>query len=396
MGSGASATALERVPDEVAKASVEELAAVFADVSQYARDKLVQSLQEPESGADATGSAAISSKIASNPSAADDIPEDWGWPKKPFEPEDLKEHVYNTTQLTHQEKWDESLEARAIDSKREDFVEEKAFANLLLNKEGTGEEKKVWSIDPNAYKKGKWYRFLNYKGDCYVYVHNYTRDITASRPENFTDLTDEEKRRLKKLGTYIKELPRELERIYKNNKAIPIVYGSTETCDALKTFFTYDKYHHLLDCAPLKRVNPKVLEDSRKAIVNAMKYGKCLALCIADVIPEFEEKICISKNRDSFPRAVFRHGGLENDIVKEKIFREEDKESGMCMVRDGFRVCIVLPYDSMNFEHSSMRKEALPRAIPDFEYMEEVKVYNDDDKIKILEAFHSGRDIASK
>jgi hypothetical protein len=49
-------------------------------------------------------------------------------------------------------------------------------------------------------------------------VHNYTRDITATRPENFTDLTDEEKKRLRKLGTYIKELPREIERIYDRSK----------------------------------------------------------------------------------------------------------------------------------------------------------------------------------
>ena len=38
-----------------------------------------------------------------------------------------------------------------------------------------------------------------------VYVHNYTRDITATRPENFAELTEEEKALIKKLGVYIKE-----------------------------------------------------------------------------------------------------------------------------------------------------------------------------------------------
>ena len=37
-----------------------------------------------------------------------------------------------------------------------------------------------------------------------VYVHNYTRDITATRPENFAALTEEEKALIKKLGVYIK------------------------------------------------------------------------------------------------------------------------------------------------------------------------------------------------
>ena len=36
--------------------------------------------------------------------------------------------------------------------------------------EGTGEAKKDRGIDPHAYEKGKWYRFLNYKGDCYVHL----------------------------------------------------------------------------------------------------------------------------------------------------------------------------------------------------------------------------------
>ena len=36
-------------------------------------------------------------------------------------------------------------------------------------------------------------------------MHNYTRDITATRPENFAELTEEEKALIKKLGVYIKD-----------------------------------------------------------------------------------------------------------------------------------------------------------------------------------------------
>lgn len=320
--------------------------------------------------------------------AADEIPKDWGWPEAPYQLEDLQEYVLKITQPTQQEKWDHQLEARALDSKLEDFMEEKAFANLMLNKEGTGEDKEAGvhkGIDPNAYKKGRWYRFLNHKGDCYVYVHNYTRDVTAARPENFTDLTEEEKKRLEKLGVPIRDLPRHIERVYDKEKQIPIIYGSEEACEALKSFFFYDTYSELLDASKLKRINAGALEACRTAMVNAVKHGKTLCIYMGDVLPEFREKICISKYRDTFPSAIFQHGGMEVDSVREKIFRDEDKEAGTCMIRKGFRVCIVVMYDNMMYTFSSFRKEELQQKIPNFENMSELRCYNDDDKKKILE-----------
>lgn len=104
----------------------------------------------------------------SSASEAAEIPSAWRWPKEPFDPEALRVYVLDATKPTQQEAWDDALAARSIDGKKEDFVEEKAFANLLLNKEGTGEQRKDCGIDPHAYEKGKWYRFLNFKGDCYA------------------------------------------------------------------------------------------------------------------------------------------------------------------------------------------------------------------------------------
>ena len=46
--------------------------------------------------------------------------------------------------------------------------------NRSNRQEGTGEAKKDRGIDPHAYEKGKWYRFLNYKGDCYVLLRQNT------------------------------------------------------------------------------------------------------------------------------------------------------------------------------------------------------------------------------
>lgn len=331
--------------------------------------------------------------MAEDAAPEEEIPADWGWPKEPFQPEVLRAHVKEYTQLSQQELWDEHLEARAADSKLEDHVAERVFANVMLNKEGTGEERDDAfhrGIDPNAYKAGRWYRFLNAKGDCYVYVHNYTKDITATRPENFKDLTPEEKKRLEKLGTYIKELPDELQRVYDVEKKVPLVFASQETCEALKLFYHYTTYGQLLDVTKLRRVNAKGLEEARTAIVNAAKQGKTLCIYLGDDIPELREKICVPKNRDTFPVAVFVHDGLQNGTVREKIYREADMEGGQRVVRPGFRVFVLAMYDSMMFENSSMRKAELPGKIPDFEHMKEMRCYNDEDKTKVLEQLRAG------
>jgi len=322
----------------------------------------------------------------------DEIPAEWNWPKEPYNTCYLKQYVLRYTQATKQEQWDEALAARSVGGSFEDHLVEKAFANLLLNKEGTGEEKEGQGhrgIDPNAYKKGKWYRFLNAKGDCNVYIHNYTLDVTSSRPDNNAELSAEEQALLKKLGVYIKELPEHLIKIYDKQKQIPLIFASQGTCEALKVFTQYAKDWQLLDCKDLKRVNAKALEDSRQAIVNAMKLGKWLCIYLGDHIPDLQEKICTTKNRDTFPFAIWNYGGVCADMVKDKIYRDGDKEGGQMVVRDGFRICVVLMYDSMVFEMSSMRKEELPSKIPNFDHMEQVRCYSDDDVDKLLEIHSS-------
>lgn len=373
MGSGASASVAERLKE----ASVDNVRLVLAELPSHQLDQL-------KSAVAAVGTADASA-------GDEEIPASWGWPKEPLDPEALRMHVLEVTKPTQQEAWDDALAARSIDGKKEDFVEEKAFANLLLNKEGTGEQKKDRGIDHHAYEKGKWYRFLNFKGDSYVYVHNYTRDITATRPENFAALTEEEKALIKKLGVYIKELPTEIERIYTKEKAIPVIYGSQSSCEAMKTFFHYNKNSTLLDASKLKRVNSGALEDCRRAMVWSMKLGTTLCIYCGDVLPDFLEKICISKYKDTFPLSLFMYGGMENDMVREKIFRDDEKEAGQCPIRPGFMVCIMIMYDTMGLQMSSMRKEELVGKIPEFGRMQEIRTYNDDDRIKALAEMRSGK-----
>ena len=61
-------------------------------------------------------------------------------------------------------------------------------------------------------------------------------------------------------------------------QAIPIIYGSQSTCEAMKTFFYYNKNSTLLDASKLKRVNAGALEDCRRAMVWAMKLGTTLCI----------------------------------------------------------------------------------------------------------------------
>lgn len=337
-----------------------------------------------EVGAEAARPPDTQSATAAPPAGEGDIPPEWGWPAQPHDVAVLRQYVLEYTKASKQDEWNEALAARSVGGTQEDHVAERAFANLLLNKEGTGEEKDERGVDPNAYKAGKWYRFLNAKGDCHVYVHNYTLGITASKPDNFNELTPEEKARLKRLGVFIKELPDHLVKIYDKQQQIPIVFGSVETCEALKKFAIYDKNSQLLDATMLRKVNPHALEESRKAIVNAMKLGLMLYVYLGDTIPDLQEKVCISKNANTFPFNFWTYGGLDNNMTKKKIYRPEDVEAGQYVVRPGFRICVVLAYDNMNLGISSMRKEEMPMKIPNFHHMEQVRCYAEHDIGKLL------------
>merc|ERR1719272_1141456 len=120
------------------------------------------------------------------------------------------------------------------------------------------------------------------------------------------------------------------------------------------------------------------------AIVNALKLGKTLCIFMGLSQLELREKVCIPKNKDTFPLATFTYGAFEAEMNREKIYREADMEANQCVMRKGFRICVLVTYDTMMYEMSSSGMANLPGLIPDFEHMHEIKCYNDDDKKKIL------------
>eukprot|EP00747_Dinoflagellata_sp_TGD_P171589 gnl/TRDRNA2_/TRDRNA2_206049_c0_seq1.p1 gnl/TRDRNA2_/TRDRNA2_206049_c0~~gnl/TRDRNA2_/TRDRNA2_206049_c0_seq1.p1 ORF type:complete len:330 (+),score=58.23 gnl/TRDRNA2_/TRDRNA2_206049_c0_seq1:66-992(+) len=277
---------------------------------------------------------------ASTEDAQDDIPEEWGWPTEEYTLDELREHVNKMTEL-------EATDGAAL--------------------------------DPHALEKGRWYRFPNAKQAGQVYIHSFTKDISVARPKNFIELTAKEK---KQLGVSIEELPRALRRIY-SAKAIPIVFGSPAAVDAFRTFVVYNEDCQMLDTTKLKRVNPKALEESRRAMVSAMMHGKLLCVHISDHICDFAESICIRKNRDTFPAALFEHGGLECDAVKEQIYRPEDRVGGQCVTRSGFAVFLLVSYDSEGLEMSSSRRDELSTKIPNFSSLEVLRFHCEEDKTQL-------------
>eukprot|EP00933_Yihiella_yeosuensis_P083700 TRINITY_DN97953_c0_g1_i1.p1 TRINITY_DN97953_c0_g1~~TRINITY_DN97953_c0_g1_i1.p1 ORF type:complete len:302 (-),score=46.12 TRINITY_DN97953_c0_g1_i1:245-1150(-) len=270
------------------------------------------------------------------------IPEDWGWPCKPYSLE--------------------SLSTRA--------------------KEGAISG----ASDPRAFEKGKWYRFQDASDKSYVYVHNYTLDATLTPPRNFTDLSPREK---ELLGVFVKDLPDVIRRIYSVKKTIPIVYGSKACCEMIRSFAEYGADNQLLDTSKLgKRITPPVLEEARQAIVAAQRYGKMLCIFIGDPVCDFLEKACVPKNRDTFPVGLFSYGGLDDNMVRDKIYRAEDRDAGQCVVRDTFSLFLLVPYDGGRSEYclemSSSRRDELMR-IPFLSEMEEVHCHCEEDRIHLLQ-----------
>eukprot|EP00928_Gymnodinium_smaydae_P041015 TRINITY_DN27772_c0_g7_i1.p1 TRINITY_DN27772_c0_g7~~TRINITY_DN27772_c0_g7_i1.p1 ORF type:complete len:319 (-),score=54.85 TRINITY_DN27772_c0_g7_i1:99-1055(-) len=279
----------------------------------------------------------------------DDIPEEYGWPPKAYTLDELQVFVK------------EKLESMSLSAIEENGV-----------------------VDAHAYEKGRWYRLaFGASGSEHVYVHNYTRELTRTRPQNCTELTEKERRLL---GTSIVELPSVLQSIYTQKKKIPIVYGTEAACHAFKNYATYGSDAHLLDTSVLRRVNEKSLEECRRAIVCAMKNGLKLCVYVGDHVCDFSEKVCVAKNKSKFPIGLFTYKGLEGDTVKDNIFSSDDREGGQCVVREGFMVFLLVPYGDGGgaMEISSCRKNEL-RMIPNIDFMEELRCHCEEDRVQLLQ-----------
>eukprot|EP00397_Hematodinium_sp_SG-2012_P031010 GEMP01032884.1.p1 GENE.GEMP01032884.1~~GEMP01032884.1.p1 ORF type:complete len:341 (+),score=95.09 GEMP01032884.1:133-1155(+) len=249
-----------------------------------------------------------------------------------------------------------------------EHAEKRISAHAAPNAEEDATEK---PIAPKSLTSGRWYKMLNYDATCYVFVHNLTRDVTAVRPENFGEPTMEELARERKKGIPLQMLEDELKRARYNKQQTVCLLGTEETCQNIRTFFKYRGF--VFDCKPLtsvitlrsKEKLEAVLEEARKTIVNAAKQGQVCLIHMSTHIPNFNDKICSHLNL--FPPEVFLFGKLKGPIM-DRLFKQEDKEAGQCVVRDGFQIVLNLAFDgAFTLEMSSMQKSEVQDKIPGFD-----------------------------
>ncbi|CAD7931114.1 unnamed protein product [Amoebophrya sp. A25] len=283
---------------------------------------------------------------------------------KEYTADELEEYVKMETRAIA-EKQDASKMAFKRENKgNTDDVERELF-------DGTAKEVQG-GVRPESFKTGRWYKFLNFDQSCFVYVHNLTRDITAVRPENFTEPTAEELERERKKGLPLQLLEPELAKCY-SRKKIPVVYCNEQTQEKIRTFMSYGR-GHVVETGLLTRISEFALEKARQEIVNAMRYGKYLVIEIPGKVCDFQEKVCVRKWEAFFPVELFTFRGCDdNNSVKKKIYRPDDIEANQCVVRKGFQVILTLAYDSQNFAMSSMRMDELRNKVPNFDLMEVVR-----------------------
>lgn len=80
-----------------------------------------------------------------------------------------------------------------------------------------------------------------------------------------------------------------------------------------------------------------VLDGWRKKLVMAMKQGYYLVVSLNDSAVDFVSEYC---HDDYLPSAILRCGQITKQQWLDRVVREEDKEHGVFVVRDGFHVVV--------------------------------------------------------
>ncbi|CAD7948322.1 unnamed protein product [Amoebophrya sp. A120] len=227
--------------------------------------------------------------------------------RKIYDADELESYVREKTRIAA-----EKGQKNAIATVKEEKGAEGALERSLMDGDQFQTEIAEKGVQPESFKTGRWYKFLNFSGTCYVYVHNLTRDITAVRPENFTEPTAEELEQERKKGLPLTlVIPAELDKIG-SRKKIPLVFCTEETQEKIRTFMSYGR-GHVVETGMLKRISEFGMEHARKAIVNAMRYGMYLVIEIPLHICDFRDKVCIRKWEGYFPIELFTFKGCDDN-----------------------------------------------------------------------------------
>lgn len=105
--------------------------------------------------------------------------------------------------------------------------------------------------------------------------------------------------------------------------------------------FTIDVQQALFDMkgqtpAQDPETHSKVLQSWRRQLVGAMRQGYFLVIKMGETNLDMKD-FC----QDSlFPYCVFRAGSVEEEEVRDRLYIEEEMESGIAILRQGFGVVI--------------------------------------------------------
>ncbi|KAJ8600327.1 hypothetical protein CTAYLR_000645 [Chrysophaeum taylorii] len=243
--------------------------------------------------------------------------------------------------------------SKSFSGSKKDSKEEKEAASLLRGEA----EAEILLVDFGEHREeiealGKWLKFLGSAG-CYLYVHSLTRELRSTRPvEEVIEVKKTERSGLPEIR--LSEVPEEVARVVAAAKT-PLLLDASEARN-VATFYKFKGV--LVDgtmlALPLRdklRPKPKVwLEEARKKAVEAMKRGVTLAVDLGEAegskIP-LASQWCKS---DGLRKEVFVEAGqslARNKMALKKMFRDDEREYGECIVRDGFCTVVIsqLPAD---------------------------------------------------
>jgi hypothetical protein len=281
--------------------------------------------------------------------------------------------------------------SKGFSGTKADTDTEKDFAKVLLNGTSLNDDGQYFSHFPilrppiikhpeeeTALRKcGVWVRYLGASG-CYMYCHNLTRAIVSVRPEDYIE-TDEnlnDKNNAEEvrdpanglLSCALVDLPATIEQLRAsgNNKTPLILDGTKE--NLCLTFYSMKAM--LADVSQLvvpyaisglKRTD--LMEKCRVKLVGAMKSGSTFALYLGSCTIEhadFKTKLC---KKDVFPIEIFQTSGERMLIPKREpiykcLYREEDLEHGIAVLREGFKVVCISSCDP--YEYEQLLSDSIP------------------------------------
>ncbi|KAG1671552.1 hypothetical protein FOA52_011274 [Chlamydomonas sp. UWO 241] len=119
---------------------------------------------------------------------------------------------------------------------------------------------------------------------------------------------------------------------------VPLLLDTTAE-RSVDTFLAYQRTQ-AVDMPQLTasaRTVEEIREVLRAKLVSCMKNGDMLLLKFKDSFPDMLGKFC---SDDTFPTAVFSYGEVSTMESMARLFREEEKDHGVCVCRDGFRVVL--------------------------------------------------------